>query len=74
MFLADKQAYILFESILSPVFQWDMTKFPESFMDRRIGVTESFPDINPVKSATSTDKSERKDICMLTSADLDLSL
>ena len=43
LFLADKQAYMLFESILSPVFQWDMTKFPESFMDRRISVTESFP-------------------------------
>ena len=43
LFLADKQAYILFESILSPVFQWYMTKFPESFMDRRISVTESFP-------------------------------
>ena len=43
LFLADKQAYILFESILSPVFQWVMIKFPESFMDRRISVTESFP-------------------------------
>ena len=39
-----KQAYtILFEGILSPVLQWDMTKFPESFMDRRISVTENFP-------------------------------
>ena len=43
LFLADKKAYILFESILSPVFQWDMAKFPESFMDSRISVTESFP-------------------------------
>ena len=75
------QAYILFEGILSLVLQWEMTKFPENFMDRRISVTESFPtsyftlpDINAVKSATSTDKSERKDLYMLTLADLDLSL
>ena len=42
LFLSDKQAYILSESILSPIFQWDMTKFPERFMER-ISVTESFP-------------------------------
>ena len=57
-----QQANILFESILSPVFRWDLTKIVESFMDRRIGVTESFPtqyftlpDINSEKSATATD-------------------
>ena len=58
-----------------------MTKFPESFMDRKICLTESFPtlyftlpDINPVISAASTDKSERKDLCTPASADLDLNL
>ena len=63
--------------------QWDMTKFPESFMDRIICVTENFPtslftlpDVNPVISVASTNKSERQDFCMtlLTSADLDLNL
>ena len=58
-----------------------MTKFSESFMDRRICFTESIPtlyftlpDINPVISAASTDKSERKELCMLASTDLDLNL
>ena len=56
---------ISFESILSLVFQWDMTKFYERFMDRGICDTGSFPgyyltlpDIIPVISAASTDKSE----------------
>ena len=51
--------------------QWYMTKFPKSFMDRIICVTESFPtslftlpDVNPVISVASTSKIERQDLCM----------
>ena len=54
-----------------------MTKFPESFMDRRIYWKLSniiFTSSNPVISAASIDKSERKDLFMPASADLDLNL
>ena len=58
LFLVDKQSNILFESILSPVFQWDKKLHGQK--NRRYWKLHAkqyftLPDINPEKSATSTD-------------------